>query len=76
MVTVFPPRPLFSRLTSKRSPLPNLSEEETFTLGDTVDDGLVGSELRPSETNPPKGLDPSSSTEAVGSLSFFLLTSG
>ena len=53
VVTVLPPRPLFSRLTSKRSPLPNLSEEETFTLGDARDEGLVGSELRPSDTNPP-----------------------
>jgi hypothetical protein len=76
VVTVLPPRPLFSRLTSRRSPLPNFSVEATFTRGDTSEEGLEGSESRPSESKDPKGLEPNSVTGSVGNLSFLLLTSG
>ena len=35
MVTVLPPRPLFSLLTSKRSPFPKHSDSETLILGES-----------------------------------------
>ena len=75
MVTVLPPRPLFSRLTSRRSPLPNFSVEATFTRGNASEEGLVGSESRPSESKDPKELEPNCDTDSVGNLYFFLLTS-